>query len=123
MVTSKSRNAAPKPVPATNTTHKSASRLHEAGCAELAGHDPQSLVRAFRLFEEAVAAGSMPARYRLGLMLMHGLGTRRNIPEALKHFGIAAAHGDALAESRWRWLMALEGFLWSRAGAFSGQAR
>lgn len=48
-----------------------------------------------------VAAGSI-GTLRLGLKLMHGLGTRRNMPGALEHFAIAAAHGDALAESRWR---------------------
>lgn len=50
---------------------------------------------------EEVTARSMLARYRLGLMLMHGLGARRYMPEAFKHFDIAAAHGDALTESHW----------------------
>jgi len=34
----------------------------------------------------------------------------------------AAAYGDTPEESRWCWLMALQGFLWSRASAFSGSA-
>ncbi len=123
MATTKSRKPAQRPVAAKRMGRSSASQLYEAACAELARREPQGYECAFQLFGEAVTAGSMPARYRLGLMLMHGLGTRRNIPGALEHFAIAAAHGDTLAASRWRWLMALEGFLWSRASAFSGLGR
>jgi len=100
-----------------------ASQLFREACAEMAGHDPAGYLRAFKLFEAAAAAGSIAAEHRLGLMRMHGLGVRKSIPAAIRHFSIAARYGDGLADRRLVWLMALEGFLWSRGDAFSGYWR
>lgn len=113
-------------VPAANVesmdSHR-ATQLFNDACAEVTEQDPAGYARAFKLFEAAAGAGSVAAQHRLGLMLMYGLGVRRNIPAAVRHFCSAARCGDAAADRHWGWLMALEGFLWSRGDPFSGYWR
>jgi TPR repeat protein len=64
--------------------------------------------------ESAASVGLTDASYKLGLIYLHGYGVRRDIPMALQHFAIAARNGHQPSDSRWRWLMSLEGFLWAR---------
>lgn len=69
--------------------------------------------------ESAASVGFTDASYKLGLIYLHGYGVRRDIPMALQHFAIAARNGHQLSDSRWRWLMSLEGFLWARGSLLS----
>jgi TPR repeat protein len=71
------------------------------------------------LLASAATTGFAEASYKLGLIYLHGHGVRRDIPMALTHFAIAARNGHQVSDSRWRWLMSLEGFLWARSSLLS----
>jgi TPR repeat protein len=93
--------------------------LIEAGALLRLSSDARSHEKAFSLAQQALSAGAMGGHAMLADMYEHGLGTRRNLPKATKHYALAAIHGDAKADQTWGWLMALEGFLWHRGDAFS----
>ena len=75
--------------------------------------------RAFSLVLQAVNGGATDGHALLAHLYQTGFGTRRHMANAARHYAMAAIYGDANAERRWRWLMALEGFLWHRGDAFS----
>lgn len=75
--------------------------------------------RAFSLVLQAVNGGAAEGHALLAYLYQTGFGTRRHMANAARHYALAAIYGDANAERRWRWLMALEGFLWHRGDAFS----
>ena len=93
--------------------------LIEAGALLRLSSDARSHEKAFSLAQRAVLAGAMGGHALLAHMYEYGLGTRRHLPKATKHYALAAIHGDAKADQTWRWLMALEGFLWHRGDAFT----
>ncbi len=65
--------------------------------------------------EMAASSGDRSAYSLLGRAYEEGFSVRRSMSRALYYYAIAAAYGDKTSECRWRWLMALEGILWSRA--------
>jgi len=76
--------------------------------------------RAFSLVLQAVSGGAADGHALLAYLYQTVWGPRRKMGNAARHYAMAAIYGDATAERRWRWLMALEGFLWHRGDAFSG---
>lgn len=93
--------------------------LIEAGALLRLSSDARSHEKAFTLAQQAVIEGAVGGHAMLARMYELGHGTRRHLPQATKHYALAAIHGDAKADQTWRWLMALEGFLWHRGDAFS----
>ena len=93
--------------------------LIEAGALLRLSSDARSHEKAFSLAQQAVIAGTISGHAMLAHMYEHGLGTRRSLPKATKHYALAAIHGDIKADQTWGWLMALEGFLWHRGDAFN----
>ena len=93
--------------------------LIEAGALLRLSSDARSHEKAFALAQQAVTAGAMGGHAMLARMYEFGLGTRRHLPKATKHYALAAIHGDTKADRTWGWLMALEGFLWHRGDALS----
>lgn len=93
--------------------------LIEAGALLRLSADAHSCEKAFALATLAVEAGAKGGHALLARMYQQGLGTRRHLPKATKHYAMAAIHGDAKAARTWGWLMALEGFLWHRGDAFN----
>ncbi len=81
--------------------------------------DAQGREQAFSLVLQVVNRGAPDGHALLGYLYQSGFGTRRHMANAARHYAMAAIYGDANAERRWRWLMALEGFLWHRGDAFS----
>jgi TPR repeat protein len=79
----------------------------------------ENIPQGIGFLESAASAGFAEAGYKLGLIYLHGHGVRRDIPMALQHFAIAARNGHEPSDSRWRWLMSLEGFLWARGSLLS----
>ncbi len=82
-------------------------------------HLKADIPQAIGFLASAAATGFSEASYSLGLIYLHGHGVRRDIPMALTHFAIAARNGHQASDSRWRWLMSLEGFLWARGSLLS----
>ncbi|NTV70280.1 MAG: sel1 repeat family protein [Azonexaceae bacterium] len=93
--------------------------LIEAGALLRLSSDTRSHERAFALALQAVNSGAVDGHAILAHMYEYGLGTRRHLPKATKHYALAAIHGNTKADRTWGWLMALEGFLWHRGDAFS----
>lgn len=93
--------------------------LIEAGALLRLSSDARSHEKAFSLAQQAVIAGTMGGHAMLAQMYEYGLGTRRSLPKATKHYAMAAIYGDEKAVRSWSWLMALEGFLWHRGDAFN----
>ena len=93
--------------------------LIEAGALLRLSSDARSHEKAFSLAQQALSAGAMGGHAMLADMYERGLGTRRHLPKATRHYALAAIHGNAKADRTWGWLMALEGFLWHRGDAFS----
>lgn len=93
--------------------------LSEAGALLRLSSDIRSQEKAFDQAQQAVIAGAMGGHSMLARMYELGIGTRRHLPKATKHYALAAIHGDAKADRTWGWLMALEGFLWHRGDHFS----
>ena len=93
--------------------------LIEAGALLRLSSDARSHEKAFSLVQQAVLAGAMGGHAMLAHMYELGLGTRRHLPKATRHYALAAIHGNAKADRTWGWLMALEGFLWHRGDAFN----
>ena len=102
-----------------NQSDRGEALLIEAGALLRLSSDARSHEKAFVLVQQAILAGEMGGHAILARMYEHGLGTRRHLPKATKHYALAAIHGDAKANQTWGWLMALEGFLWHRGDAFS----
>lgn len=75
--------------------------------------------RAFRRTLESINSGGALSHSKLALMYEKGIGTRRSFHKATKHYALAAIYGDINAAKSWRWLMALEGFLWHRGDVFN----
>lgn len=82
-------------------------------------HFKKDIPQGIEFLASAAATGFAEASYKLGQIYLHGHGVRRDIPMALTHFAIAARNGHLVSDSRWRWLMSLEGFLWARGSLLS----
>ncbi len=94
--------------------------MNHLGCLYLNGkYLKENIPQGIGFLESAASAGFAEASYKLGLIYLHGHGVRRDIPMALQHFAIAARNGHEPSDSRWRWLMSLEGFLWARGSLLS----
>ena len=98
--------------------------LTKIGCLLFGNARTRSdFVVATAYFQKAANAGERLGYYNLGLMKLGGYEGKRSIPLALEYFGISAAMGYLPADSRWRWLMALEGFLWQRGNVYTQRER
>ncbi len=92
-----------------------AQAMNHLGLLYLNGkHLKEDIPQGIGFLASAASTGFSEASYKLGLIYLHGHGVRRDIPLALTHFAIAARNGHQASDSRWRWLMSLEGFLWAR---------
>jgi TPR repeat protein len=82
-------------------------------------HLKEDIPQGIGFLASAASTGFAEASHKLGLIYLYGHGVRRDIPMALTHFAIAARNGHQASDSRWCWLMSLEGFLWARGSLLS----
>ena len=90
-------------------------RSSEALYPEAIRLEGQNISHAIEELEVAAQRGNVESYYKLGMIYILGQSVRRNIPLGLRYLAIAAQHGHIPSASQWRWRMALEGVLWSRA--------